>query len=301
MAVVQCQHVYACFCGFDFVAQCENSLVGFLRSSALGSVTEMSAQIRKELRFRFRARDRYGSSIGAGACSDAKGELTVGRLIIIRHAETEANVSGVWHGALDAPLTPRGEEQVAATAMRVRALVEEYPIGHFYVSPLPRARRTAAAIAALIEHEPTVEPDLREFDLGAWEGRSFRDLKEKENLWARWAADPSFAPPQGESPLSFGRRVAAVFADLVQRHRSETILVVTHGAVMANLQATWLGEGPADWRNWEAHNCAISIIEQTPAGWTTVCVNDVRHLPAGALNQDGHVAAYQLDDEGMSS
>ena len=41
--------------------------------------------------------------------------------------------------------------------------------------------------------------DLREFDLGAWEGRSFRDLRDNEDLWGRWAADPCFAQSSGKS------------------------------------------------------------------------------------------------------
>ena len=220
----------------------------------------------------------------------------MGRLIIIRHAETEANVAGVWQGALDAPLTPRGQLQVAATAARMRDLVQTYPLDRFYVSPLPRAQSTAAAIAAAVDHVPAVELNLREFDLGAWEGRSFRELKEVEDLWRRWAEDPAFAPPDGESPVSFGKRVQAVFADLVARHPGETLLIVTHGAVISNLQASWLGAGPADWRNWEAHNCAISIIEQTGQDWAPILINDIRHLPPAARNEDAHTAAYQLND-----
>lgn len=221
----------------------------------------------------------------------------MGRIIIIRHAETEANVAGVWQGALDAPLTPRGRLQVAATAARMRELADEYPIDHFYVSPLPRAQSTAVAIAETIDHAPTTEADLREFALGAWEGRTFQELKEQENLWGRWASDPSFAPPQGESPLSFGRRVQNVFGQLVARHPRETLLVVTHGAVISNLQASWLGTGPADWRNWEAHNCAISILERVDGAWAPVRVNDISHLPDAARTTDPHAAAYQLPDD----
>ena len=50
---------------------------------------------------------------------------------------------------------------------------------------------------------PQIEPDLREFDLGDWEGRSFRDLREQEDLWGHWERDPGFAPPNGESPRQF--------------------------------------------------------------------------------------------------
>ena len=209
-------------------------------------------------------------------------------LILIRHGETEGNVQQVWHGALDAPLTVRGQLQVAATARYVAQLVQQYPLDAFYVSPLARAQSTAAAIAQAIDHQPLIEPviesDLREFDLGDWEGRSFADLKAQENLWGRWQADPGFAPPNGESPRSFHRRAVAVMQKLVATHPEQTLLMVTHGALLSNVLATWFGSGAEDWRRFEPHNCAISIVEQNNGHWLARQLNSVAHLPAEALS-----------------
>ncbi len=204
-------------------------------------------------------------------------------LILIRHGETEGNVQQVWHGALDAPLTVRGQLQVAATARYMAQLVQQYPVDAFYVSPLARAQSTAAAIAQAIAHLPIIESDLREFDLGDWEGRSFADLKAQENLWGRWQADPGFAPPNGESPSSFNRRAVAVMQKLVTAHPHQTLLVVTHGALLSSVLATWFGTGAGDWRHFEAHNCAVSIVQQSNSQWLAHQLNSVDHLPAEAL------------------
>jgi probable phosphoglycerate mutase len=169
-------------------------------------------------------------------------------LILIRHGETEANVQQVWQGSLDAPLTVRGQQQVAATAVRMAALSHQHPIDAFYVSPLPRARSTALAIAKAIQRQPTIAAGLREFDLGDWEGRSFRELKETEQLWERWRVDPTFAPPNGESPHTFNLRAVSVISALAETHPGQTVLVVTHGGLICNVLATWLGTGPGDWR-----------------------------------------------------
>jgi broad specificity phosphatase PhoE len=59
-------------------------------------------------------------------------------LVIVRHAETEANASQLWQGDLDAPLTPRGVEQVTATAFHLGQMHAQTPIDYFYVSPLAR-------------------------------------------------------------------------------------------------------------------------------------------------------------------
>ncbi|MCB0044285.1 MAG: histidine phosphatase family protein [Caldilineaceae bacterium] len=218
------------------------------------------------------------------------------KLIIVRHGETEANVRQVWQGSLDAPLTRRGEIQAQATGRRMAELNREHPVDHFYVSPLPRAQSTAAAIAAAIGMEPEIYAGVSEFDLGDWEGRTFVDLKETEDLWNRWAADPTFAPPSGESPATFAERIEQAFADLAAEHPQATILVVTHGGVISNLLARRLGVGPQDWRNWESHNCAITVIEQDGSGWRSVLVNDIQHLPPAARNQED-ASLYELDEQ----
>ena len=215
-------------------------------------------------------------------------------LIIVRHGETEANIQQVWQGSLDAPLTEKGERQAAAAAERLRGLRDEYPVDAFYVSPLGRTQHTAAPIAEAIGVEPTIEDGLREFDLGDWEGRAFQDLKENELLWERWAQDPTFAPPNGESPALVNRRSVAVFEELAERHPDETILAVSHGGIICNVLANWLGEGPQDWQNWHPHNCAITILRQTDDGWEALLSNDIEHLPP-ALRRSEDRTVYSRD------
>ncbi len=116
-----------------------------------------------------------------------------------------------------------------------------------YVSPLPRARSTAAAIAAALAITPVVTEGLREFSIGDWEGRTYRDLIDNEDLWGRWRADPGFAPPNGESPRSFTARVLHDLTPLVAKHPGELLLFVSHGGVIGCLLDAWLGEGRGDW------------------------------------------------------
>ncbi len=209
------------------------------------------------------------------------------RLILVRHGETESNVNQMWYGAMDAPLTERGRRQVAAVARAMSDLARRYAPDMFYVSPLPRAQSTAAAIADAIGMQPIVEEGLREFDLGDWEGRTFEDLRETEDLWGRWAKDPTFAPPNGESPASFGARVQQAMQELVARHTGQTILIVSHGAFIGSALTRWLGDGK-DWRRWDPPNCSITVLQENQENseplengrpWKAVLVNDVSHLP----------------------
>ena len=213
---------------------------------------------------------------------DSRQSPVATRLLLVRHGETEGNVNKVWHGELDAPLTERGQLQVAATANRLKQLHAQHPIDAFYVSPLPRAQSTADAIHQATGLAPVTEPGLREFGLGDWEGRSLQELREVEDLWSRWEADPAFAPPNGESPLLFNQRAVQTLEILAERHVGEAILVVTHGAFISSVLATWLGTHASDWRTYDAHNCALSILIQRGNKWHGELVNDISHLPEAA-------------------
>src|SRR5512134_4083160 len=90
---------------------------------------------------------------------------------LVRHAETSANVEGIWHGSLDTALTERGRsqaERVAAHLAKTRADATA-----LYASPLARARDTASPIARRLRLAPRYDDDLREYHLGAWEGKSY--------------------------------------------------------------------------------------------------------------------------------
>ncbi len=191
------------------------------------------------------------------------------RLILLRHGETEANVAQIWQGSLDAPFSATGQAQVDATARHFPKLAQTFPVDHIYVSPVGRAQRTAAPIAQALVKPAIVYDPLREFDLGDWEGRSFQDLRETEDLWNRWERDPSFAPPNGESPAGFARRAVQALNGLADAHPGQTVLAVTHGGIIAYALAAFLdGEsGGMDWDRWEPHNCAISVLERNGQEW----------------------------------
>ena len=204
------------------------------------------------------------------------------QLVLVRHAETEANLQQLWQGDLDAPLTARGIEQVTATATLLAQWHAAHPFDVFYVSPLPRSQSTAAAIAEATQLPMVIEDGLREFSLGDWEGRTLRELREKENLWGRWDADPTFAPPNGESPLLFNRRATHILASLAAQHGGQRVLVVTHGAYISSVLATWLDGDPRNWRSYDAPNCGVSWLVRESGNWRGDLVNDISHLPITA-------------------
>ena len=54
-----------------------------------------------------------------GGPLDSPGERDAVRLVLVRHAESEANIGGRWQGQGDSPLSERGKSQARALAERM--------------------------------------------------------------------------------------------------------------------------------------------------------------------------------------
>ena len=150
-------------------------------------------------------------------------------LVLIRHGPTAWNAEGRIQGRSDEPLSPEGQAEVQGWC-----LPEEFQGYRWRVSPLSRARQTAA----LLGHEDAeVDARLLEADWGAWEGARLAELRAE--LGAEMAATEArgldFTPPGGESPRDLQRRLAPFLAELAAA--GEASVAVAHKGVIRALYA----------------------------------------------------------------
>ena len=191
-------------------------------------------------------------------------------LIVVRHGRTEANAQGLLLGRADPALDEVGRAQAAAVAAAVG------PVDRVVSSPLARCRETAAQFTA---SGGPVEIDDRwiELDYGDLDGRSAAEVPTA--TWRAWRADPSFAPPHGESLASLFVRVAAALDDLRAAAGRQTIVVVTHVSPVKAALAWSLGAGPeVSWRAYVAPS-AVMRIAVGDQGPSLHSFNDINHCP----------------------
>ena len=182
-------------------------------------------------------------------------------LTIVRHGETPANTGGLWHGSLDTPLTPRGERQAERVALHVARTRGD--TSALYASTLTRARRTAEPIAARLGLELKLDAALCEYDLGAWEGRSYAELVGEHKLFERMAQDPDWKPGGGESARGVATRIASSLRAIAERHRGERVVVVTHGGALTLGLGLLLDGDPSTWRR-VMDNAAVTELQLEP-------------------------------------
>jgi probable phosphoglycerate mutase len=159
-----------------------------------------------------------------------------GRLVLLRHGETEWSRSHRHTGGTDLPLTPAGE--AAASALRSR--LAGWSPWAVVVSPLLRARRTAE-LAGLTD--PILDDRLAEWDYGEFEGRTTADVNAEraaagQQPWVLWRD----GAPGGESPDRVGARVDALLADVGELRRDGDVALVAHAHILRVLAARWLGQ-----------------------------------------------------------
>jgi broad specificity phosphatase PhoE len=92
----------------------------------------------------------------------------VGRLLLVRHAESEGNRDRVFTRTPEVGLTERGHEQARRVGEWLRA---RYEPAQLVSSPYRRARQTAAEIATSTALDVHVEEDLRERSYGHLAGQ----------------------------------------------------------------------------------------------------------------------------------
>ena len=181
----------------------------------------------------------------------------MGKLIMVRHGESEGNRDRRFTISPEVPLTELGREQARAAAARI---ARRFAPVRVISSPFRRARQTSEIIAGELGLPIEIVHDLHERDLGALKGESYDLLRELVKQDPRYDATQGWLwrPERGESYEDVRQRVAAAIEDLRARYPNEELVVVSHGGVMLSMWAHVIGK-------WEkAHlpaNCEIVLIE----------------------------------------
>jgi probable phosphoglycerate mutase len=159
-------------------------------------------------------------------------------VLLLRHGASQAAIAGepfeLLEGHADPPLAPEGELQAQAAGARLAA----DPPDALFVTPLQRTAQTAAPLVAATGLEPVVVPDLREVNLGTWEGGEMRvrfahgdPLVGEIFAQQRWDVIPGAEPME-----AFSARVRSGLQEVVAATGpGRRAVAVVHGGVIGEL------------------------------------------------------------------
>lgn len=170
------------------------------------------------------------------------------RIWLVRHGETKWSLTGRHTGRTDLPLTPHGRDQAATLARRLADQDFEIVLS----SPLQRAWETCQ-LAGLGDHAQ-LDPNLREWDYGDYEGMTTAAIRETRWDWNLW----SDGVPNGETILQVAARALDVIDRATQAQGDAALFA--HGHLLRILGAVWLGLPPQHGRLFALSTASISIL-----------------------------------------
>ena len=169
--------------------------------------------------------------------------MTLRRLVMWRHGETDYNATGRMQGHLDSLLTDVGRNQAR---FAVPALARFSP-DIVVTSDLRRAMDTATTFTEVTGVPLRVDKRLRETNLGLWQGMTSAQVDEQ---WPGsrqvWQTDSTWTPPGGEARVEVAARAAEVVADLDESDE-ETAVLCAHGGLITALTGQLLELPIAVW------------------------------------------------------
>ncbi|MEG3846605.1 histidine phosphatase family protein [Microcoleus sp. herbarium19] len=206
------------------------------------------------------------------------------RVILVRHGQSIYNERGLYQGCCDDSfLTEKGR----LTAYQTGLSLSSIPIDIVCSSPLQRARETAGeiltAIATIADSHPElhINQNLKEIDLPAWNGLSFKYVREHlAEDYRCWRERPhefqmaaeveddstvsnsvvTLVKPQNFPVQNLYRQAQKFWEEIIPKYAGKTILTVTHGGTIKALISTALGMKCQDFHTLQQSNCGVSIL-----------------------------------------
>jgi broad specificity phosphatase PhoE len=174
-----------------------------------------------------------------------------GRVVLLRHGQTEWAKSGRHTGATDVPLTEIGERQARAAGELVAELDLRSPM--VISSPRARAVRTAGLAGLTVEREWDA---LAEWDYGDYEGLTSQRIQETVPHWTVW----THPCPGGESIEDIAARADLVLSVVVPALAERDVVLVGHGHFSRALLTRWLELPVAEGKRFAMSPAAYSVL-----------------------------------------
>jgi broad specificity phosphatase PhoE len=167
---------------------------------------------------------------------------------LVRHGETAWSLSGQHTGRTDMPLTAAGEAAARGVADRLKGL----PFSAVWSSPSQRAYNTS--LLAGFGAQSIKMDDLQEWDYGAYEGRTTREILAERPGWNVFRD----GCPQGETAADVGARADRIIDRL--REANADMLIFSSAHFLRVLTARWLGLPPEDGALFVLDTASISVL-----------------------------------------
>lgn len=145
-------------------------------------------------------------------------------ILLIRTGQTDYDTQGRIQGTIDLPLSEEGRLQVAGLSEQLAP----FNVEAIYAGPGIATQQTAELVAEFLHQKVKSNKNLKNLDLGLWQGMLIADVKSKQpRVYRKWLEHPeTLCPPEGETLQAAQERLQDFLVKLIKKHKEGTIALV---------------------------------------------------------------------------
>ncbi len=201
----------------------------------------------------------------------------MGKLILVRHGETDKNIGNSLHG-LDDPetLDDTGRQQIVSTSIKLQS----FSPSKIFSSKEQRALESAKILSDKLDIPIEGLTGLQERNWGIFTGKLWGEVKkvlDPMTLEERY----NYVPQGGESWKAFETRLVTAITKVTNDNPDKTIVVVTHGGAIRALMPFLLSIPREESFKYDPANASLTIFDFEGDKFTQVVINDTTHLTKG--------------------
>jgi len=193
-------------------------------------------------------------------------------IIFLRHAQAENNAKRILAGRTEGVhLTKTGIEQAEQIAKYLKPL----DISAIYSSPIERASHTAEIVAKNCSLEVVLDERLTEIDMGKFTRMNYDDMFAKYgNIFLKfYENDPVIAEHEVETFPNVQRRVLEMVNHVVEKHKNENVILVTHMDPIKSMLAKVMDLRPKTLFELVIENASLTIINEQDGKFSLSAIN----------------------------
>jgi len=196
------------------------------------------------------------------------------KLILVRHGETEKNISEKLHQVDDPEiLNERGRAQIKATALALNKFNPHI----VYSSTEKRAQESAEILVKELGLPFKKIIGMQERNWGELAGKTWPEIKavlDPMTLEERY----NYLPPKGESWKEFEERLIKAISIILEENKGKTIVAVSHGGAIRVLMPYLLNLSKEESFKYNPDNASLTIFGYNGEEFIKEIINDTSHL-----------------------
>ena len=193
-------------------------------------------------------------------------------IIFLRHAQAENNTKRILAGRTEGvPLTKVGIEQ----SERIARYLKPLDISAIYSSPIERASHTAEIVAKNNSLNYELDDRLTEIEMGKFTRMNYDDMFAKYgNIFLKfYENDPVIAEHEVETFPNVQRRVLETVNHVVEKHKNENVILVTHMDPIKSILAMVMDLKPKTLFELIIANASITVIKEYDKKFSLSAIN----------------------------